>query len=76
MFDGLSKESSEALDQWAAISKSRSEIEEFLDWLSESGRGSVLLSASRADLLDIFYEIDPRQLEAARRELLKLAGEA
>lgn len=66
----LTEEQQGALDDWAAIVSERGTIEDFLDWLSESGVGSYRLAYSRSDVLDKFYDVDRDLLESARRALL------
>lgn len=66
----LTTEQQLALGRWAEIANERATIDEFLDWLQETGRGTVRLSMSRMDTLDAFYDTDRNPLESARRALL------
>lgn len=63
------------LEQWAKVVKARSEIEEFMAWLEDTGIGRWSLSMPLPDVLDKFYDIDRRKLDEARSQLLATVRE-
>lgn len=60
-----------ALDKWGECAAERAAIEEFLGWAA--GRMSWQSIMPMSDLLDQFYGIDRKNLEAGRQVLLAQA---
>lgn len=59
----------------ASVSDESQAIGDFLDWL-RTVHGTVQLPTSIQRLLEQYYEIDPEQLEAERRYLLRCCQRA
>lgn len=67
----MTEQEAAELDRWAEDCHARSEIEDFLDWLPGSGRGSVhWKQGTRAAALDEYFGVNRSVLESARRKLL------
>lgn len=69
-----------AIEHWATVSEQHSSVMQFVEWLNS--RYGIELDYSFCDednpaplelrrLADEFFEVDPKQLEAERRQLIR-----
>jgi hypothetical protein len=65
-----------AIEAWDSSVEARATIGDFLDWMTTDEEGHALrFAGGREAALDRYFGIDRQQLEAERRELLRLVAQ-